>query len=109
MAITQEQLRWLEGLIRQDKLVKFYQWCEWRKMRLEALERDHYECQICKRKGRYRRAQNVHHIKEVKSRPDLALTLDNLESVCIKCHNEIHGKECNLKNKQKPFVNEERW
>ncbi len=107
--MDREMLRWIEGLIRQDKLVKFYQCREWRKLRLEALERDHYECQICKRKGKYRRAQNVHHIKEVKSRPDLALTLDNLESVCIKCHNEIHKKEYNLKSKQKPFVNIERW
>jgi 5-methylcytosine-specific restriction endonuclease McrA len=108
MDITQKQLRWLERLIREDKMIPFYKSKPWRVLRQEALERDNYECQVCKKRGKYSRAQNVHHLKEVKMRPDLALTLDNLESVCIRCHNEIHDKR--LKNdKRKPFVNEERW
>jgi 5-methylcytosine-specific restriction enzyme A len=108
MSITRERLRWLEGLIKQDKLIPFYKCREWRSLRLEALERDNNECQECKRKGKYKRAQNVHHLVEVKDRPDLALTLDNLECVCIPCHNAIHEKR--LKNDtRKPFMNEERW
>ncbi len=108
MTISRERLRWLEGLIRQNKLIPFYQCKEWRQLRLLALERDNYECQVCKRRGKYRQARNVHHLKEVKDRPDLALTLENLESVCIQCHNEIHDKRLK-KDKRKPFVNEERW
>ncbi|WP_108070770.1 HNH endonuclease [Heyndrickxia sporothermodurans] len=108
MSITSDRLRWLESLIRQDKMIPFYKCKEWRSLRLEALERDNYECQQCKRKGKYTRGQNVHHLREVKDRPDLALTLENLETVCIPCHNAIHDKR--LKNdKRKPFVNEERW
>ncbi|NEY20511.1 HNH endonuclease [Bacillus ginsengihumi] len=108
MTISRERLRWLEGLIREDKMIPFYKWSGWRKKRQEALERDNYECQECKREGKYSRAQNVHHLKEVKDRPDLALTLDNLESVCIQCHNKIHDKRLK-KDKRKPFVIEERW
>ncbi|WP_369126193.1 HNH endonuclease [Kurthia massiliensis] len=32
----------------------------------------------------------VHHIKEVKDRPDLALSITNLQTVCRNCHNKIH-------------------
>ena len=107
-AITREQLRWLESLIRQDRLKVFYDSTMWKRERLKALERDNYECQMCKRKGRYRRGRNVHHIKEVKDRPDLALTLDNLETLCIQCHNAVHDKRLK-KDTRKPFVTEERW
>ncbi|WP_437177054.1 HNH endonuclease [Heyndrickxia ginsengihumi] len=89
-------------------MIPFYQCKEWRQLRVQALERDNYECQECKRRGKYRRGKNVHHIKEVKDRPDLALTLENLETLCIQCHNEIHDKRLK-KDKRKPFVNEERW
>lgn len=108
MPITLQELRWLEGLIRQDKLKTFYDSALWKHRRLEALERDNYECQECKRNGKYRRGKNVHHIKEVKDSPDLALTLDNLETLCIQCHNEIHDKRLK-KDKRKPFVSPEKW
>ena len=101
-------LRWLQRLIMHDDLIRFYQCREWRHLRLKALERDHYECQVCQRRGKYSKARNVHHLKEVKDRPDLALTLTNLECVCIACHNDIHDKRLKI-DKRKPFVSEERW
>lgn len=108
MSIAPDKLRWLEGLIKKDNLKKFYDSALWKHKRNEIRQRDNYECQECKRKGKYSRAQNVHHLKEVKDRPDLALTDDNLECVCIRCHNAVHDKR--LKNdKRKPFVNVERW
>jgi len=106
--MTANFLRWLNQLIAHGRLVKFYQCKEWRILRAEALLRDNYECQVCKSKGKYSKATNVHHIKEVKDRPDLALTLDNLQCVCIACHNDIHDKHLRI-DKRKPFVNEERW
>lgn len=108
MILTKEHINWIKSLIASDKMVKFYQWKPWRELRLVALERDNHECQVCKRKGKYSKGRNVHHLIEVKERPDLALTLSNLETVCIQCHNIIHDKR--LKNdKRKPFVNDERW
>lgn len=105
--LTQERLTWLKDLIRQDKVVKFYQWSEWRKLRQQALKRDNYECQTCKRDGKYAKAQNVHHLKEVKQHPELALTLSNLECICITCHNKEHERL--EKTRQVRFTNKERW
>lgn len=95
-------------LIRTNNLMKFYKSKEWKVIRKQALERDHYECQSCKQKGKYSKAQNVHHKKEVKTHPELALDLDNVESICIPCHNDEHKRLDNY-IKRKKFVNEERW
>ena len=80
--MTEEFYRWLLQLIREDRMVKFYQSPKWRRLREKAMKRDHYECQECRRLGKYHRVENVHHIKEVKDRPDLALDLDNLW-ICV--------------------------
>lgn len=101
-------LQTLKTLIEQDKLKIFYDRSAWRKLRLKALERDNYECQECKRQGKVGPAQNVHHIKEVKDFPELALVLDNLESVCIKCHNKEHKRLEKYIRKKKRF-DDERW
>lgn len=103
------ELKQLNELIAQDNLVKFYKCKEWRRLRLEALIRDNNECQLCKSKGKYKRAENVHHIKEVKTHPHLALTLDNLQCLCIRCHNEVHDRLEQEKNKIPKFMNVERW
>lgn len=59
---------------------------------MRALKRDHFECVICKAQGKYHQAENVHHIQELKERPDLALDYDNIECICIRCHNKIHDR-----------------
>lgn len=64
----------------------FYLSRSWRRLRLEALQRDHYFCQRCGRRA----ATVVHHIIPVKERPDLKRELSNLESVCDACHNALH-------------------
>ncbi|WP_331000859.1 HNH endonuclease [Radiobacillus kanasensis] len=99
-------------LIREDKLVKFYQCKAWygkNGIRQQALERDNYECQECKRQGKVSPAQNVHHIKEVKEYPELALVLDNTESVCIKCHNKEHKRLEKYIRKNKKVFDDEWW
>ena len=40
-----------------------------------------------------RRATMVHHIKSIEERPDLALDLDNLRSLCSECHNVEHPEK----------------
>lgn len=96
-------------LIREGKLMKFYKSKEWRALRVKALQRDNYECQRCKSKGKYKPAENVHHIKEVKTHPQLALDLDNLQCLCIRCHNEVHDRLDRTQKKERKFMNEERW
>lgn len=68
----------------------FYKKAVWRKLRVQALERDHYLCQACLRP----KATEVHHIKPLEEFPELGLTLSNLESLCWPCHEatKIRGK-----------------
>lgn len=83
----------------------FYKSQQWERKRKSVLQRDHYACQECRRKGRYCRANTVHHIRHLKDEPELALEDDNLESLCRDCHEAIHEKE----NRQKDFWTPEKW
>lgn len=110
--------RYIRELIQADEIYKFYKSKEWIELRQEILFQYHYECQECLKRGRYTRADCVHHINEVKNRPDLALSKhytdesgnikENLVPLCNRCHNEIHDKLGNWQRKDK-FQNIERW
>lgn len=82
----------------------FYKCKAWEKARLQALERDHYLCQPCYRdKQKITPANIVHHTEALEDRPDLALTLENLEVICSGCHNKEHPeKGSGKKEKPKP-------
>ena len=77
----------------------FYQTPAWRRLRKMVLERDHYLCQECLRRFergygmRPRAATVVHHIIQRSERPDLELTIENLESICAECHNREHPEK----------------
>ena len=110
--------KWIRQLIREGKIEQFYYTAEWKELRQEVLEEHHYECQECLKRGRYSRAQCVHHINEVKDRPDLALSkyyVDHkgvrhkqLIPLCNKCHNTIHDKFRSFIEGNR-FTNLERW
>lgn len=104
---TKELVQWILKLIRYNNIKAFYNSALWKHVRSKALERDNDECQKCKGKGLYSKAQCVHHKEHVRNRPDLALTLDNTISLCNSCHDEEHPEKFN--NKPKPQLNEERW
>lgn len=70
------KLKRLIDLINAGKEHEFYTWEEWLKSREDVLKLDHYECQRCKDvKHKYRKAKIVHHVKHLRSRPDLALSI----------------------------------
>ncbi len=84
----------------------FYHTTEWKRKRKDILKRDHNECTRCRQFGEYTKAITVHHIKHLKDVPELALTDENLTSLCKDCHDAMHPK----KNKMKTgYQNEERW
>jgi 5-methylcytosine-specific restriction protein A len=94
----------------------FYSWKPWKRLRKDVLRLDHYECQLCKAKGRYSRAEIVHHVKHLKDRPDLALSIwdgeeRQLVSVCRRCHEELHPEsmEGRFPAAKREAVPEERW
>lgn len=113
--ISQFRLRQLVSLLAAGNEAAFYSWPEWLRLRREVLRLDHNECSICKAKGRYRRAVIVHHVKHLRERPDLALSIwdgeeRQLISVCKQCHEDCHPEAFmqNSRIKMQP-ITEERW
>lgn len=97
-------------LIAEGRTEIFYNSWTWRKKRLEILERDNNECQLCKEKGRVSKGEVVHHIKHLKDFPRLCLDDENLLTVCYSCHNLLHPeKQTYIGGKKKKYINKERW
>ena len=81
----------------------FYGSDRWKRARAKALRRDGYFCVPCRKAGRTITLKNgmrvpvpatmVHHIKPIRERPDLQLTLSNLISLCDSCHDEAHPEK----------------
>lgn len=77
----------------------FYHTAAWKKARAAALRRDRGMCADCMARfesgagKRPRRAELVHHVIPLEERPDLALTLSNLVSLCQECHNKRHPEK----------------
>lgn len=113
--MNKEQLvKWINELMEKDEMWRFYKSKLWQRLANEVLKEYHFECQVCLKKGKLTRANTVHHINEVKVRPDLALSkyyIDelgnkrlNLMPICFECHNKVHKRF--IKKEQ---LNEERW
>lgn len=95
----------------------FYTSQDWRCLREQVLHMDNYECQLCKARGRYSRGVLVHHIKHLRDRPDLALSIYDPETgerqlitVCKQCHEEQHPEALQPKIlKKREQITPERW
>lgn len=77
----------------------FYHTAAWKRAREQALRRDRGMCRDCMARfeggagKRPHRAEMVHHIIPIDQRPDLALTLSNLVSLCNECHARRHPEK----------------
>ena len=114
---------WIRQLIKVDALWKFYKSDNWIELKDSVMRDAHYECQHCLKKGIYKRAEMVHHINEVRKRPDLALTREfvdsitnekiiNLVALCNSCHEVEHPDRFGnyrAKHGLEKFANDERW
>lgn len=72
------------------KYTAFYKSKEWNKVRQMALIRDNGLCQVCLREKKITMADIVHHKIEIKEDWSKRLDLNNLECVCLVCHNRLH-------------------
>lgn len=70
----------------------------WPALRLAAKRRDNFKCVQCPAVGRL----EVDHIKPVRTHPELAFTLENLQTLCIRCHSAKTKQECGFGNEVTP-------
>lgn len=101
-------------LISSGREHEFYLWGAWKAIRQQVLSLDHYECQTCKAKGKYARATIVHHVKHLKDRPDLALSIwdgteRQLVSLCKSCHEAEHPESQRQYKNMRAQITRERW
>lgn len=117
--MTETQLKRLRQLIDRGEETRFYSWKCWE--RLAAYVKtglDHSECQKCKTRGKYAPAEIVHHVKHLRDRPDLALSIWDPEtkerqliSLCRACHELEHPERMRqpLQGAAAKPLTEERW
>ena len=84
---------------RDPKYLRFYRSKEWRLLSKAKLSACGYKCEAGL-PGCTRLAVEVHHVKPLKTPEgwDERLTWENLQGVCISCHNKLDGK--NFKKKE---------
>jgi len=67
----------------------FYDCKAWRKLSKVFLQSKYYICEICGKP-----AEIAHHKTKITphniDNPDITLNIDNLQAVCLDCHNKIH-------------------
>ena len=75
----------------------FYKTAAWKKCRKAYLSKVSGLCEICAQQGIVKPADIVHHkitLDDEKARdPEIALNFDNLQAVCIDCHNALHFRK----------------
>jgi 5-methylcytosine-specific restriction enzyme A len=64
----------------------------WRALSFEARRRDGFHCQQCGARGRL----EVHHLRPVRTHPELGFDLANLITLCASCHMAETRRELGL-------------
>jgi len=82
---------------------RFYNTKNWHVMRVVVLTEQPY-CQECLKKGIKELANEVHHLEDIKTRPDLVLVRSNLESLCKPCHSKKTVEENKDVFKSQKFI-----
>ena len=94
-------ITWIRELEKAGKLYELYRTTEYRRLRREVLEEHHNECYDCRQRGKYTPAVHVHHDKEVKDYPELAMSKfwydkdgKHLQLIPLwhACHDKRHGR-----------------
>ena len=75
---------------------RFYESPEWRRCKKVYMEKVNHLCERCLAKGLYEPAYIVHHkihLTPETMTPELMYGFDNLEALCLACHNDEHGRK----------------
>lgn len=113
-----ELVNYLLYLIANNNLSQFYHLKVFKDVKAKVFKDLHYECQECLKENKLTvvfLSDPLHHVKEIKEFPSLALSeyyndeLGNLQRnllpLCYECHNKVHNRF----QKNEEFINEERW
>ena len=84
---------------------RFYLTKAWKKVRKSVLQRDRYCCVLCGKDVSGYKKSRVDHIIPLRERPELALDLTNLRTLCPSCDNRRHSEKA--RGVVKPSVNAE--
>lgn len=120
---TKDLVTWIEYLISINRLDKFYHSKYFKAIKREVLEEQHFECQRCLEQGKLtlvkptiKRSGVVHHVKEVRKYPELALSKyyydefgnkqRQLIVLCNECHEIEHDR---FAISEPTYINIERW
>lgn len=68
----------------------FYLGARWKRLREHILRRDQYACQECRRYGKRKEAEMVHHCIPRKDFPEIQYSEWNLIALCQQCHEKMH-------------------
>lgn len=75
---------------------KFYESKTWRDCQKAYMTKVNHLCERCLARGRYEPAVVVHHrvhlTEENYGNAELTYGFDNLEALCLACHNDEHGR-----------------
>ena len=113
--LTPVKLAHLVALLAAGKENTWYNSGDWQAVR-DAVKRIDHECIICKTAGRHSATRYVHHVKHLRDRPDLALSIYDPDTgkrqlicVCKQCHELLHPESQRQYRPSKPPVTAERW
>lgn len=76
---------------------KFYQSSAWRRLRAEKIARNPL-CEECHKMGIIEQGTVVDHIVPI-NQGGAPLSLDNLQTLCDRCHNRKSGREAHQRNR----------
>ena len=114
--LTPVKLAYLVALLAAGRENVWYNSGDWGRVKEAVKRMDHCECLVCKAMGRHSPARVVHHVKHLRDRPDLALSIYDPDTgerqlicVCKQCHELLHPEsQRQYRPKGKP-VTAERW
>ena len=114
--MTPYKLARLTAMLAAGRENVWYNSGDWAAVKAAVKQIDHNDCLICKAMGRRRAAHIVHHVRHLRDRPDLALSIYDpdtgarqLISVCKDCHERLHPESQRQYRPSKPPVTVERW
>lgn len=113
--MTPCKLASLTALLASGKENIWYNSGDWQAVR-DAVKRIDHECIICKAVGKHSATRYVHHVKHLRDRPDLALSIYDPDTgdrqlicVCKQCHELLHPESQRQYRPSKTPVTAERW